>query len=510
MESNNYYDVAVISTSLSSLITAASLARRGFRVIVISHEDSRSHYLWDNLSLPRYPFVFYGMEYPCIQKVCEELSITQLIKRKAEPLDPSLQFIFPKHRIDFTKDEQIFFNEIQREFPEIRREAENFYLKLDEFNKQLNTIFESDHIFPPEGFFEKRGFSLSLGNDPFKRQEINLLNDFPKDHPFIKAILFQLACKIRLDINSISMRTLLRIHQGWKQSAFEFEGGIEGVKKLIEERIGTYSGVIRTDLKPEEIVLKRNKITGIKIKGSGEIIGCNFIVCGSSLSHFLSLVPQENIDKNFLKFSNNFIPTSAHYSVNFVVEDKVIPPNLGHQVIYIPYPEKDFIDNEAIYFEVIAPKNYPDIKIISASTIINYEDYDNIDYLKKTRDRIKSHLHKIIPFFPKYLIADDSPWEGGKLYDYREKKEIIIDEAGNRGPKWMELIYKPEKDMLLGIAGLQYSTGIKNLIFVGPEIIPGLDIEGSFLTGWSGARLIMKLDKRNEKLRKDFWTKLQK
>jgi hypothetical protein len=42
---------------------------------------------------------------------------------------------------------------------------------------------------------------------------------------------------------------------------------------------------------------------------------------------------------------------------------------------------------------------------------------------------------------------------------------------------------------LLGLAGLDYATGIKNFTLASSQILPGLGIEGDFLTGWSAARI---------------------
>ena len=63
--------------------------------------------------------------------------------------------------------------------------------------------------------------------------------------------------------------------------------------------------------------------------------------------------------------------------------------------------------------------------------------------------------------------------------------------------------------MKTGVIGC-YRIGKKNLLYLGSEVLPGLGLEGEFLSARSLFKIFGKLVKRNEKLRKDFWTKLHR
>jgi phytoene dehydrogenase-like protein len=42
----------------------------------------------------------------------------------------------------------------------------------------------------------------------------------------------------------------------------------------------------------------------------------------------------------------------------------------------------------------------------------------------------------------------------------------------------------------LDVIGLRHATGVKNLYLVGRENLPGLGLEGDFISGWGAARLL--------------------
>jgi hypothetical protein len=60
----------------------------------------------------------------------------------------------------------------------------------------------------------------------------------------------------------------------------------------------------------------------------------------------------------------------------------------------------------------------------------------------------------------------------------------------------------------LDVTGLPHRTGLKNLILACRQVVPGLGIEGEFLTALGAARIITKSDRRKRKFRREAWTKI--
>jgi hypothetical protein len=52
------------------------------------------------------------------------------------------------------------------------------------------------------------------------------------------------------------------------------------------------------------------------------------------------------------------------------------------------------------------------------------------------------------------------------------------------------------------VSGLPHATGVKNLLLVGRENLPGLGLEGELVSGWGAARLIGHAPVRRVSLRR--------
>ena len=55
---------------------------------------------------------------------------------------------------------------------------------------------------------------------------------------------------------------------------------------------------------------------------------------------------------------------------------------------------------------------------------------------------------------------------------------------------------------LFDVSGLPHATGVKNLLLVGRENLPGLGLEGELVSGWGAARLIGHAPVRRVSLRR--------
>jgi hypothetical protein len=51
------------------------------------------------------------------------------------------------------------------------------------------------------------------------------------------------------------------------------------------------------------------------------------------------------------------------------------------------------------------------------------------------------------------------------------------------------------------VTGLPHATGVKNLLLVGRENLPGLGLEGELVSGWGAARLVGHAPVRRVSLR---------
>ena len=147
-----HYDVVVLGAGLGALTTAALLARRSWRVLVLGQGYRPATYTYDGLTLARRPFTFLAHSSPAWGRVLVELAQSQTFKRRTRPLDPMFQVLAPRLRLELPPDLVLFGKEIDREYPEVRRVVDELYAELARTNAAADAAFERDAVWPPGTF----------------------------------------------------------------------------------------------------------------------------------------------------------------------------------------------------------------------------------------------------------------------------------------------------------------------------------------------------------------------
>ncbi len=150
---SKHYDVAVLGAGIGALATAALLARRSWRVLVLGQGTRAATYEHDGVTLARRPFTFLTGSSPAWARVLVELAQSQTFRRKVAPLDPMFQILAPKMRLEVPPDVQLFAKEIDRIYPEVRRVVDELYADLAEANAATDAAFEKDLVWPPGTFW---------------------------------------------------------------------------------------------------------------------------------------------------------------------------------------------------------------------------------------------------------------------------------------------------------------------------------------------------------------------
>lgn len=112
------YDAIIIGNDLSSLIAADLSMGRGFKTLILKDNDIPVSY-----SQSGYTFNHYPLPFPCIGydgfRIFTDFIQDLFPKEKDifKPIDPGLQIILPKHRIDIYRDTNMLIRDFEREFP---------------------------------------------------------------------------------------------------------------------------------------------------------------------------------------------------------------------------------------------------------------------------------------------------------------------------------------------------------------------------------------------------------
>ncbi len=508
MVARNYYDVIVIGTQLGPLLTAALVARRGFRVLVLAHDDLPWTYRWEGHQLQQEPFTLVGADSPVVKRVLSELSLTQIFRRRTTPHDPFFQVVLPKSRIDFGPDAESFGREIEREFPEARQAIDSFYGVIDRCNAELDKVVGADLVLPPDTFFERRALAHASVHNPFSktRGPVPLFGDLAPDHPFRRAVLGQIRWASDLDLAESPIQ-LVRLHAAWSRGTMAIEGGLEGLKELVLERIATHSGDIRQDLKADRIALRRGRVAGVRMAEQDEVTGCNFVLMGADAHHLPALVDVNELGRKSLDKIPRVTPTFLRYTLNLIVDAEVVPEGMARNVIYISDPSAPLREENLLRIEVCGGERLP-TRTFCVGVLLPASAIDSPTVIAGIRERVLDRMRWLVPFLDEHLIAIDSPHDGRKLQDIRKNREVAIGDKWSRQPGRMPTICRIDPPGPLDVTGIPHRTAVKNLLMGCRQVVPGLGMEGEFLTALGAARIISKGDRRKRKFSGRRWSKI--
>jgi phytoene dehydrogenase-like protein len=152
---SRHYDVVVLGRSIGALCTAALLARRDFRVLLLGQREQPPTYRFEGRALKRRAFTFVAGTCPTWHRILHELAQTQTYKRKTRSLDPMFVVVAEGFRMEVPPDVALFAREIEREFPEVRQVVDEMYDGFARVNAAADAAFERDAIWPPGNFWER-------------------------------------------------------------------------------------------------------------------------------------------------------------------------------------------------------------------------------------------------------------------------------------------------------------------------------------------------------------------
>jgi phytoene dehydrogenase-like protein len=505
----NFYDVIVIGTQLGPLLSAALLARRGFRVLLLGHDDLLPTYHWNRHHLNQEPFLLAGAETPAVRRILSELSLTQIFRQRSFRPDPAFQVVLPDHRLDFTSDGELFSREIEREFPEAQRAISAFYSAMDRCNVELDKMLGADLVLPPETFFERRDVTRAAMHNPFSRTRgpVPLFGDLPRHHPFRLAVEAQVRWSTHLDLPDEAPLALVRLHASWFRTSKAFDGGLAGFKALLRDRISTHSGDVRPDLRADRVAVRRGRVAGVRMAGQDEVTGCNFVIVGAESGELPRLVDVEQLGRKFNLSRAQVRPAWYRYTLNLVVEADVIPEGMASHVLFVSDTDQPLSEENCLHLEVTGASNDA-TRTLCVGALLPAADCRDEAYVASLRERIMERMRWLVPFLDRHLLAIDSPHDGRPLQDLVNDKEVTLGNPWQRHPRHMAEVCLMDQPGPLGVTGLPHRTGLKNLLLASRHVAPGLGLEGEFLTAWGAADIVTRSDRRKKKFRRETWANI--
>ncbi|HUS65665.1 MAG TPA: FAD/NAD(P)-binding protein, partial [Kofleriaceae bacterium] len=310
----------VLGSDLAATVAGAVLAHRGFRVLVAG-SPTEERYTIGPYVLPRAPLAFVGVDSPALKRLLGELNLVQLLRRRLEPNRPSYQLLLPDHRLDVGDD---LDREIGRELPDALAAIEAATIRLADVSQTLESILGQDLILPPDGFWDRRDANRVGARLPDEGADLEA--PLPADHPL--RWLHRLPSTFASDALPLSAAGAARLADLHRHGTFRLDGGRQGLRTLLLDRLKTHSGEVKPGLSPETIHIKRGKVAAVSFAGLSEPVGCSHVLCGLGADRVAALLEGEKPPRRLAEAAA-LEPSHHRYLLHLVAPLDALPDALG-------------------------------------------------------------------------------------------------------------------------------------------------------------------------------------
>jgi phytoene dehydrogenase-like protein len=478
--STSFYDVVVLGSDLGATVGGAVLAHRGFRVLVAG-VPVEERYAIGPYTLPRAPLAFVGTEAPTLKRIVGELNLVQLLRRRLEPNRPAYQLLLPGHRLDVGDD---LMREMARELPDSAAGFESAAARVAEVAASLEGILAQDLILPPDGFWDRRDANRVAARLPDDEEDV--LAGMPATDPMRAA--FTLPARFGAAWDRVGPVATARLADLHRKGTFRLDGGREGLRGLLLDRLKAHSGEVRPELLPRAILTKRGKVTGVAFEGRSEVVGAGHVLAGAGADRVAAWVGAdgEKVPKRLAE-AGTIAPVLWRYLLHLVAPLDALPDALGRLAFAVEDLEKPLLGANALMLHLA--DGYGQHAVLSVEALA---DDPSPEGLAKLRTDIRRRLEELLPFVGRHLLLVHSPHDG-------VPPEGVDGERGTAPPPVpMEPVWGMTGPRALGFCGLPHATGVKHLLLASRQVMPGLGIEGELAAGWAAARIVLQTERKRD------------
>lgn len=489
------YDVCIVGSQLGGVVAGALLARRGFRVLHVAHDDPGFQYVDHGYVLPFGPAVVSAPRHlPSAEAVLAELGLTTDVTRALAPSDPDLQMLLPRHRVDLSRDPAILRIELRREWP---RDAE----ALEAAFGTVSTLFDFAGFFlraapplPPNGFGERRAVKKALklaqsapGAPSRPVDEARPFEGF-EEHELVRT-LFTAHRFLTYRDGPPSALSLVRLLGGVFRGTNRLPGGLGTLREMVRRRIAESRGELRGGPGEPAIAtgleIDGGRVEAVRLADSPDAHVARAFIVATDAARLLELLPPDARRGRAAAQIEGARVGRQLVSVNLVVKQTALPPALGENVLALREAAGgDALDN-AIFLQVLparrdlrkggtekgaAVETLADERVVCASAFVPAGA--ERESVRAAAAAIREAVADAIPFFERHLVAESAPLLAG---------------GGRMDLPPVHPLYTAQDDGTLGVSGLPPHGPWKNLFFAGREVVPGLGIEGEFYAGIQAA-----------------------
>jgi phytoene dehydrogenase-like protein len=476
----NYYDVVVCGGETTGLIAGALLARRGFRVLLVGHEADHAGFDVAGTPGSRAPGLLPPLDDTPAARVFKELDCTALVRRRAPGAKGGFRVVLPGQQIDFSAEVSAQEREVARAFGAAAADVSNAISRLGVLGRLVDPLLASAITLPPNGFWERR--EVGRFESLLPRAGTDVLAPLHADHPLRAIATAPAALTGGLVAHDVGPVAEARAFDLAREGVHLHEGGL-----VLLGRLETFGGDRRENLRPAAIVVRRGRVSGLRVQPRDETIGCEWLIWAGRANDM-----QRSLGGNAPKSGRRgplTLPAAGYRHALAVWADaKAVPETAPPLTIAIGDPSRPLLEDNAVLFTVGTPGARGSslvpiwVECVVPASVVE----PGPSYLASLRSRLVHTLGRVFPALKRDRITVASPYDGlpAELPAPSGARPAI------GTPPLPPPVFGLTSPRPLDVMGVHHATGIGNLYLAARENLPGLGLEGELVSAWGVARLV--------------------
>jgi all-trans-retinol 13,14-reductase len=425
------YDTIIIGSGMGSLTSAAILAKEGQKVLVLerhytaggfTHIFKRKGFEWD-----------VGIHYigevqrqtSVIKKLFDYISDSQI--KWADMGEVYDKIIIGDKEYDFVKGVQNFKDKMLSYFPDEKKAIYNYVNLVFAAIKTSQKFYMDKALHPLISKF----FGSKMRNPFYKfsdKTTYEVLSSLTENEELIKVLSGQYGdYGLPPKESSFVMHAAVARHY-FAGGSFPI-GGSSVIANTIDKVIEKAGGTILISAEVDEVIIEKNKASGVKMKDGKTFFAKNIISGAGIMTTYNKLLPENIIEKHQLKQTLQTVKRSVSHACLYIGLDGspeelnlpktnfwIYPDKIDHDTAVQNYLNDLDADFPVVYISFPSAKDpvwnnrYPGKSTIDIITLLPYEGFNNwngtkwmkrgeeYDALKeKISKRLLEVLYKHIP-----------------------------------------------------------------------------------------------------------------
>ena len=390
----------------------------------------------------------------------------------------------PRKRFKLHMDAAARTKELSRELPETVQHAKSLWQTLTDRDIEMDKYLASEPNLTPWGLWEswlvRRQWQLheASNTDALNLEKVKVLEPI-LNHPSTFFSYLQ-------SPQGLGRSRLEGLYLTQTQCPQSIENPFDTV---LDQHLESLGIEFKRGKKLETLEVARRQISRLSLQGDQYTYSADYFLANTAVDLNATL-PEPHASKGYLKKPDAVSMTGGVLTLNVVVRTEAVPEGLNQQLLMAD-------DADLLYLACfpawrakvpLKERHDPSHTVISISCRVSDEELHNSDNNPKALTQtLINRLSAIAPFVEEHIVAASFSPAVDHLSesDKRDTRTLIIRPG-----------YEAKKNVPLGIVGRNMRTRFKNMLHVGRDVLPGLGVEGEYLTGQAAAARLQKLAKR--------------